>query len=271
MAQEYLNTRLTIAYDGTNYHGWQIQKNANSIQSILEDAIKVVLREEVKIIGSGRTDAGVHAKGQTANFKHSKPFDHYRFLGSINGLIPYDIRLTKVEKAPLDFHSQYNAISKTYHYNLHLDKVLDPFNQLYRYHVKEKIDLDLFMHAARLFEGTHDFTSFANESYSGCAAYDPIRTVKRLDVIPQEGGVRIEIEADGFLYKMVRNIVGTLLDIAKGRKALSDIPIIFEAKDRRRAGIAVPPHGLFLIHVAYLAESFRRNAVKSDEVRHAPF
>ena len=204
------NCRLTIAYDGTQYHGWQIQQNANAIQAILEQKIHIILREEVRVIGSGRTDAGVHAKGQVAHFKHGHPIQFYRFAGSLNGLLPRDIRILKAEEASPEFHAQYSALGKTYHYHLHLDRVLDPFDRLYSYHVREKIDLEKMREAAKLLLGTHDFTSFANEAHSGCAAYDPIRTLKKLDIVPQEGGVRLEMEADGFLYKMVRNIVGIL-------------------------------------------------------------
>lgn len=248
---EQFNCRLTIAYDGTHYHGWQVQQNANTIQAIIEEKIKIILREDVRVIGSGRTDAGVHAKGQVAHFKHRNPINLFRFLGSLNGLLPWDIRMLKVEEAPLDFHAQYSALGKTYHYHLHLDRVQDPFKRLYSYHVREKIDLEAMRDAARLFLGTHDFTSFANEAHAGCAAYDPIRTLKRLDIVPQEGGVRLEFEADGFLYKMVRNIVGVLLETAAGKRLKEDIPLILEAKDRRRAGAAIPPHGLFLMHVTY--------------------
>jgi tRNA pseudouridine38-40 synthase len=248
---ECFNCRLTIAYDGTYYHGWQIQQNANTIQAIIEQKIKIILNEDVRVIGSGRTDTGVHAKGQVAHFKHHKPIQPYRFLGSLNGLLPKDIRILKVEHVPLDFHAQHRAIGKTYHYHLHLDRVQDPFKRLYTFQVKEKIDLAVMHEAAQHFLGTHDFISFANEAHTGCAAYDSVRTLKRLDIVHEEGGVRLELEADGFLYKMVRNIVGILLEISAGKRPVSDIHTVFEAKDRRSAGPAVPPQGLFLIKVFY--------------------
>lgn len=251
MDQKLFNTRLTVAYDGTNYHGWQVQDNSLTVQQILEEQIKIILREEVRVIGSGRTDAGVHARGQIANFKHRHQMDLYRFLGSLNGLIPHDIRILKAEQVPLDFHAQHHALSKIYHYHLHLDPILDPFKRLYAYQVKCKINVEALREAAQLFLGTHDFTSFANEAHAGCAAYDPVRTMKRLDIVREEGGIRLEFEADGFLYKMVRNIVGILLEIASGKKKAEDIPLILKAKDRRRAGTSVPPHGLFLMNVMY--------------------
>lgn len=250
-SEELYKTRLLLSYDGTNYHGWQIQKNAETIQSVLERKLRIVLREEVHVIGSGRTDAGVHARGQVAHFEHRQPIDYFSFLGSINGVLPFDIRVHKAEAVPREFHAQYSVLSKVYHYYLHLDRVMDPFKRGYAFHVLKKINMEILHEAAQLFIGTHDFTSFANEAHTGCAAYDPIRTIKRLDVVLENGGIHLEFEADGFLYKMVRNIVGILLEAAGGKIMPSDIPAIFEAKDRRRAGVAVPPHGLFLMQVIY--------------------
>jgi tRNA pseudouridine38-40 synthase len=142
-------------------------------------------------------------------------------------------------------------VGKIYHYHLHLDRILDPFHRLYSLHVFEKISIDKLYEGALSFIGTHDFTSFANEAHRGVASHDPIRTMKRLDIVPQEGGVRLEFEADGFLYKMVRNIVGLLLEVAARKRPVEDIPQIFEAKSRPQAGKAVPPHGLFLVKVLY--------------------
>lgn len=243
--------KLTIAYDGTNYHGWQIQPNGITVQEVLMEKSVIILRQPVKIIGSGRTDAGVHAHGQVAHFAINEEIDQNKYFGSINALIPKDIRILKIESASDDFHAQYSAKGKTYHYHLWLDRVQDPFKRLYSLHVLEKLDLNLLVQASKIFLGTHDFTSFANEAHTGCAAYDAIRTIKRLDFIPQDGGLRMEIEADGFLYKMVRNIMGTLLDVARGKMQMEEISELFEKQDRRLAGKAAPPHGLFLYQVDY--------------------
>lgn len=245
------NYKMALAYDGTHYGGWQIQPNSPTIQQILQEKIALVLRSPVTVIGSGRTDAGVHATGQIAHFFHDKDIDLHRFFASINGLLPPDIRLKKVESAPTDFHAQHSAVAKTYHYYLRLNSVWDPFTRLYRLHVREKLDLSLLTEAAALFVGTHDFTSFTNEVHKGSAAHDPVRTLYRLDLVPIEEGLRLEFEGDGFLYKMVRNIVGTLLEIACGKRRIDEVPLIFEAKDRRRAGKAAAAHGLFLIDVKY--------------------
>jgi len=245
------NYKLTIAYDGTAYCGWQVQPNGITIQEEMQRHIATILRQEVILIGSGRTDSGVHALGQVANFNFPDPISLYRFQGSLNGLLPADIRVLNIAEVPLKFHSQHTATGKTYHYHLHLDRVENPFNRLYRHHIKENISLPILKQAANVFLGTHDFTSFANEAHKGSAAIDAVRTLHRLDIIEQDGGVRLELEADGFLYKMVRNIVGTLLETATQKRAIAEIPEIFLAKDRRRAGQAAPSKGLFLVKVEY--------------------
>lgn len=243
--------KMLIAYDGTNYCGWQVQPNGISIQELIQKAMSVILRQEVTIVASGRTDAGVHARGQVAHFHSDVPFDLYRFHGSLNALLPVDIRILAIVEAPAHFHAQYSPIGKIYYYHLHLDRVQDPFRRLYSLHVREQISLDLLQEAAKVFIGTHDFTSFANEAHLGSASRDPVRTLRRLDIIDQPGGVRLEFEADGFLYKMVRNIVGTLVEAAAGKHTVPDLNVMLAAKDRKKAGQAAPPHGLFLMHVIY--------------------
>ncbi len=242
---------MTIAYDGTNYSGWQIQSNAISIQSLIEQALEIILRTPTSITGSGRTDARVHALGQTAHFTAHGPIDTFKSMASLNGLLPEEIRILDIVEVPLNFHARYSAISKTYHYRLHLDRVPDPFKIHYAYHVPHPVDLSLLKEAASAFIGTHDFTSFANEANRGAAAKNAVRTIQRLDMIQEPGGVRLELQGDGFLYKMVRNIIGTLLDICCGKIDKDQIPFILSAKDRRLAGRSAPPHGLYLIEVTY--------------------
>lgn len=243
--------KMTIAYDGAHYGGWQVQRNAISVQALIEHALTVILRLPTPIVGSGRTDAGVHALGQTAHFVTSKPIDVSKVIASLNGLLSAEIRILEIIEVPLEFHARYSAISKTYHYHLHLNKIPDPFKNRYAYHVPHPVDINLLKEAASQFIGTHDFTSFANEANRGTAAKDAIRTLRRLNVVEEPGGIRLEFEGDGFLYKMVRNIVGTLLDICAGKIDKSQIPKIFNQKDRRFAGRAAPAHGLFLIAVNY--------------------
>ena len=244
--------KLTLAYDGTRYSGWQIQPNASSIQEHLQQCLKDFLRgNSAAVIGSGRTDAGVHALNQVAHFKTSLLCEPERLQRAFNGCLPRDIRVKKIEVAPPSFHAQYSAIGKTYHYHLYLDRVMDPFRQLYCWHVLRRLEIARLEEAAAQFVGTHDFTSFANEAHIGTASRDPVRTLYRLDIRPEEGGVRLECEGDGFLYKMVRNIVGTLVDVACGRLNVNEISRLFAARDRRSVGCAAPPQGLFLASVKY--------------------
>ncbi|MBA3816381.1 MAG: tRNA pseudouridine(38-40) synthase TruA [Parachlamydiaceae bacterium] len=245
------NYLMIIAYDGTQYQGWQKQRKGQTIQDVLQKNLTLILRKEISVIGSGRTDTGVHASGQVANFLFTESIDVFRLKGSLNGILPHDIRIQEIIQVPLCFHAQYSAIAKTYHYHLHLDQAQNPFNRLYASRVKGIIDLDLLKKAMQLFVGTHDFTAFANENHSGSAAQNPIRTIYRLDLVKQEGGARLEFEADGFLYRMVRNITGTLLEIALGRKSILEIPELFAKKDRRLIGKAAPAQGLFLFKVDY--------------------
>lgn len=244
--------KLKIAYDGTHYSGWQIQPNGSSIQQHIQEALKLILNShQVVVIGSGRTDAGVHALGQIAHFIHHNEIDLRKTLNSLNGLLPKDIRVFWLELAEAGFHAQYSAKGKEYHYHLYIDRVMDPFKRLYCWHLYQKIDLGRLNQAAAKFIGTHDFTSFANEAHAGCAAKDPIRTLWRLDVTDEPGGVRLEFEGDGFLYKMVRNITGTLVDVASGKLSLDEIDVIFNCRDRRKASSAAPAQGLFLVKVDY--------------------
>lgn len=243
--------KLTIAYDGTSYGGWQIQPNAPSIQALIQDALQIALRAPISVTGSGRTDAGVHALGQTAHFSFEGPCDLKRLQASLSGLLPPDIRIRQIEKVPDDFHARYSAKGKIYHYHLHLEQPPSPFKRLYSTPIHHPVDLDLLKQAAALFVGTQDFTSFANEAHLSAAARNPIRTLKRLDLVAEPGGICLEFEGNGFLYKMVRNIVGTLLEVSSGKRALEEIPALFLAKDRRLAGKTAPPQGLFLIHVFY--------------------
>lgn len=247
------NYKIKIAYDGTHYNGWQIQPHSISIQEVIERGLNKFLKETtpIHIIGAGRTDTGVHAKGQVAHFKTQKAVDCFKFLSSANGILPHDIRINSIEEVPATFHSQYSAKSKIYHYHVHLGYVDDPFSRLYHYHFRAHLDIELMKKGALLFLGEHDFTSFSNSAHMGSASKDPIRNLYRLDIIEIDQGIRLEFEGDGFLYKMVRNIVGVLLEIGNGKRNYEDIKRIFEARDRRLAGVAVPPQGLFLMKVNY--------------------
>ncbi len=241
--------KLTTAYDGTNYSGWQVQENAPSIQALIQKALITALRHPLDLTGSSRTDSGVHAQGQIAHFDTDTFFDPARLRISLNALLPPDIRILQIDPVPADFHARYSALSKIYHYHLHIDPIADPFTKLYRHQVYAPFDLAKLQKGALQFVGTHDFTSFANTKES--PEKDAVRTLFRLDAVLQKGGARLEFEGNGFLYKMVRNITGTLLDIAAGKIPPDEVPSILAARDRRKASFAAPAQGLFLMKVVY--------------------
>lgn len=242
--------KLTISYDGTDYSGWQVQPNGQAIQPLVQRAIEIVLRHPIRLSASGRTDAGVHALAQIAHFDspHTLPL---RFVLSVNALLPPDIRVLSCEPTAPSFHARYHATGKIYHYSLQLGHALDPFHRRTRTHLIASLDIPLIRTAAPLFVGTHDFTSFSNQPDKGAASRDPVRTLTRLDIVHHHPLLRFEFEGDGFLYKMVRNITGTLLEIGRHKRPPSDIPLLFAARDRRRVGPAAPPQGLSLIQVLY--------------------
>jgi tRNA pseudouridine38-40 synthase len=245
-----MRIKLTISYDGTLYCGWQVQANGKSIQMLVQKALETILRHPIALTGSGRTDAGVHALGQTAHFDSNIQIDPDRLIYSANALLPLDIRIVQAEIVADDFHARYGAKAKIYHYHLQLD-CSDPMTRLYRTPVYGKFDQTALERAAIQFLGTHDFIAFANDPMRGTAARDSIRTLKRLDVVQQPGGLRLEFEGDGFLYKMVRNITGTLLDVAAHRTSSDDIAAFLQQKNRKLTGPTAPAQGLFLIRVKY--------------------
>ncbi len=240
--------KLTISYDGSAYVGWQIQPNGTSIQGLLEEALSTLLKTQTRVIGAGRTDAGVHALRQAAHFVSEQECDTSLLLRSMNGMLPHDIRVLELELVLDTFHAQYSAGGKEYHYHLWLGPIVTPFVRLYRHQVTFPLDLELLRRAAQEFVGTHDFATFAN---LGSSVKTTVRNIKRIDVVEQEGGVRLEFEGNGFLYKMVRNIVGTLIEVASGKREWHEIRALLAAKDRRAGGIAAPARGLCLMHVKY--------------------
>jgi len=241
--------KMTLCYDGTNYAGWQIQKGEKTIQESVEKAMETVLREKTSLVGSGRTDSGVHALKQVAHFSTKTAIsDLAKLTYCLNGLLAKDIRILSIEKVLSTFHARYSVKKKSYHYHLTLCPYQKPFEKLYSYHVLGSIDLDLIEKALLHFIGTKDFTSFTNVRSS---AKKFTKTLFSLCLNKKADGIIIEFIGNGFLYKMVRNIVGTLLDVGQKKILLEDIPKIFAAKDRKKAGKSAPAHGLFLFDVEY--------------------
>jgi tRNA pseudouridine38-40 synthase len=236
--------KAIISYDGTRYGGWQVQPNSLTIQEVIQGALGTLLQTPTHVTASGRTDSGVHALGQVAHFLSAKSLTPL----AINRLLPPDIRILTLEEVDPSFHARFSARDKEYHYNLHTSSIISPFIRPYRTYFPRELDLDLINEAIPLFRGTHNFTSFAN---CGGSKASPIKTIYRLDLVPQEGGFRFEFEGSGFLYKMVRNIVGTLLEVGTKKRPIDSIPPLFTLQDRRESGKAAPPTGLFLMKVSY--------------------
>jgi tRNA pseudouridine38-40 synthase len=243
-----VNIKLTIEYDGTNYHGWQIQPNGESIQSVLERAVSTFLGVATRIIGSGRTDAGVHALGQVVNFFSDKEFDPHRIQRALNALTPQDITIKKVEVAPASFDARRDGRSRVYEYCILNRSAPSPFHVNRAWHVHDPLDVAAMREAIVCLEGEHDFSSFRA---AGCDAAQPVRTVYRAS-LDQRGELLVfTIEATAFLRHMVRNIVGTLVDVGRGLRPPESFTEVLESRDRTKAGPTAPAQGLFLIEVKY--------------------
>lgn len=243
---------LTISYDGTNYSGWQTQPKKKTIQSLIENALLILLKEKIKISGSGRTDANVHALDQKAHFDTTNEINESKTLRSLNGILPRDIRILSIKAVSPTFHARYSVKNKTYRYYLAYGDYKNPFDRKYCSYSPFKLDISLIEKAANKFIGEHNFLSFANKNDTGAALTKPIKKIENIHIEKlQPNKIYIEITADGFLYKMVRNIVGTLLEIGSNRLKIEDIENIINSKDREKAGPAACPKGLFLHKVRY--------------------
>ncbi len=245
------NIKLIISYDGTNYHGWQIQGDRPTIQGIIESKLRMITGEEIRVTASGRTDAGVHAIKQVANFKTRSDLKPLDIKKALNSLLPEDIYIKDAEYVSLDFHARYMARSKTYEYRILNRKEPDIFTRKYHWHVLPPLNIEDMAKALSLIIGTHDFSSFRS---SGSSVLSSVRTIFRAELILDQetiGLLKIVMEANGFLRHMVRNIVGTIVQLGYGKIDLSKFREIFALRDRRAAGIKAPAHGLFLIDVRY--------------------
>lgn len=243
-----MNVKILLEYDGSNYHGWQKQKNALGIQEIVEKAIYRVTGENVKVVGAGRTDAGVHARGQVANFHTNCRIPVERLPYAINSHLPEDIAVKGAEEVPADFHARYSAKSKVYSYTIYNGPFPSPLLRRYSYFYPRPLDVEAMREAAKAFIGVHDFSAFRA---SGSPVKSSVRKIMKLEVKKSGDLIIIEVEADGFLYNMVRIIAGTLLEVGSGKKKPEEIPLVIDSRDRERAGITLPAHGLCLERVVY--------------------
>ena len=243
-----MNVKLTVEYDGTNYHGWQIQPNCDSLQAVLERAVSTFLGEPTRVTGSGRTDAGVHALGQVVNFYSGKEFTEYRICRALNALTPVDISIKEVEIVPDSFDARRDARSRVYEYRLLNRATPSPFYLNRAWHLHEQLDFEAMGEAIPCLIGEHDFSSFRA---AGCDAPHPIRNVYHA-TLEQRGELLVyTIEATAFLRHMVRNIVGTLVEVGRGERTPESFINLLEERDRTKAGETAPAHGLYLMEVKY--------------------
>jgi tRNA pseudouridine38-40 synthase len=241
--------KCVISYDGSGFSGYQVQPNKRTVQSVVEAVLtKMHKGTPVKVSGSGRTDAGVHAKGQVIHFDSPLLIPADKWERALNSMLPEDISVLSVVLVPEFFHARFDAIGKEYQYVLYLSQKRDPFQRKFAYQYPYPLNLKAMEQASKFFFGTHDFTSF-------CAAKteveDKVRTIESIDFIRKDESLIIRFVGNGFLYNMVRILVGTLLEVGSGERTPEDIPIILAHKDRRLAGKTAPPHGLYLWEVFY--------------------
>jgi tRNA pseudouridine38-40 synthase len=240
--------KLTIEYDGTAYHGWQIQPNVRTIQGIMEEKLAQITGGRVRLIAASRTDTGVHALGQVVNFKTHSQLDTRTFQRALNSLLPEDIRINDVEEVGETFHARFSAKGKIYEYRIWDGELASPFSRYFSWFVRGRLDLPRMRKAVMKLVGRHDFSSFCS---AGSTHRTPVREIYEINVGRRRGLVVIRIEANAFLKQMVRNIVGTLVEVGRRKLTPSQFVGILEARDRRRAGIAAPARGLFLVSVNY--------------------
>ena len=242
------NIKLTIQYDGTDFFGWQRQKRERTVQQVLEDAIADLAGEPPTLVGAGRTDAGVHARAQVANFHTRAAYPPGVFQSAINARIGPDVVILAAEEAPESFHARESARSKRYEYVVYNAPLRPVFDRRFVHHVRARLDLAAMQAAAAPLVGTHDFRCFARRTPS---EKNCVRTIFLADVTADGPRITVAVEGTGFLYMMVRGIVGTLLEAGMGKRDAGDVERILAAADRAEAGPNAPPHGLTLVHVVY--------------------
>jgi len=243
------NIKLLIEYDGTNYRGWQVQPDGPTIQGMLEEKLSRLTSERIHVIGSGRTDSGVHALGQVTHFRTQSQMDIRTIQRALNSLLPPDIVIREVEEVDEGFHARKQSKSKVYEYRILNRNLRSAFHRGYVWHIPQKLNLEEMKKATQSLIGEHDFSAFRTVG-------SPTRTTVRRVIRGEwkrgrDGLIRFEIEANGFLKQMVRSIIGTLVEIGRGKRKASDLRKVLNSKDRKEAGPTAPAQGLFLKEVKY--------------------
>jgi tRNA pseudouridine38-40 synthase len=244
--------KLVLEYCGTRYHGWQVQPNALSVQECIERPLTQITNGPVRVHAAGRTDAGVHALGQVVHFDTASAMPLPALQRGLNSLLPDDIAVLQVTEVPMDFHARYAARQKTYAYIVHNHPVRSVFLAPYTWYVPQPLDVPAMRSAAQVLVGCHDFSAFRAAS---CAARSPVRCVSRIAVKRRAARIFFVLCADGFLQHMVRNIVGTLVDIGRGKIPAEAMTAILQSRQRQLAGPTAPPQGLCLVRVRYDADA----------------
>lgn len=243
--------KLTVAYDGTHYAGWQIQPTEPTVQAALADAWQGITGEQPRLTASGRTDAGVHAYGQVVGLSTASQLPHERLRQGLNAKLPDDIVVRQVDDAPAGFHATHDALCKLYRYQIHNSRVRPLFDRRYRWHLPQPLDVEAMQRAGRLLEGRHDFAAFET---TGSERSSTVRTLTRVAVgqgCHDGEQVDIDVEGDGFLYNMVRTIAGTLVEVGRGARPPQWVGEVLASCDRQQAGPTAPALGLVLVRVEY--------------------
>jgi len=240
--------KMIVAYDGTDFFGFQRQPDRRTVQGVLEEAISRICGRPVQVVGAGRTDAGVHARGQVCHFDASHPMPPDRWALVLNRVLPRDVVVRSVEEAPPHFHARKDACWKTYRYLIDTRPVPDVFTRRFRLHFPLSLDVEAMRRAASHLEGTHDFTSFSS---ARSPVENRVRTIHRCRVERDGPLFSVEVIGNGFLYNMVRIIAGTLLEVGRGKRLPEAIPDMIRARDRAVAGKTLPPEGLTMVEVGY--------------------
>ncbi len=258
--------KITIEYEGTHYCGWQIQPNGVSVQEKITEAINKVMGEQTTLHGSGRTDAGVHARGQCASFKTQGTIPVQRIPQALNSYLPSDIAIVAAEEREAGFHARYSALGKKYSYQLSILPYRSPLKRLYSWQLRQLPDMDKMRQALTLFQGTHDFISF-RASRSDIA--NTVRTIWKTDLALKDDCCWISFEGNGFLYKMVRMLVASTVQVGLGRKKLSEIEERLNGKEVKDHKLTAPPQGLFLDNVYYSSEELPEEGVFITKIQNS--